>query len=159
MAELLGKMICDITDKKISDSYLRAFFQYILLYKKLSELYPIQINEFFNDDYILRNKIDSTINDLMMGSFLAPEAQVYLQGGPFNGSIFCKDFLGNNNEVHKVDFEVEGVPKPEEPKEEIEEIKITLTPGTGDISVYGDLYYPVFALAILVSINKKNNKN
>ena len=100
-----------------------------------------------------------TINDLMMGSFLAPEAQVYLQGGPFNGSIFCKDFLGNNNEVHKVDFEVEGVPKPEEPKEEIEEIDINLTPGTGDISVCGILYYPVFALAILVATNKKNNKN
>ena len=43
--------------------------------------------------------------------------------------------------------------------EEIEPIEITLTPGTGDISVYGNLYYPVFALAILVATNKKNNKN
>ena len=68
MIKLLSKMISDIKDKKISISYLRAFFQYILLYKKLSELYPIQINEFFNDDYILRNKIDSTINDLMIFS-------------------------------------------------------------------------------------------
>ena len=69
MVKLLSKMIRDIKDKKISDSYLRAFFQYILLYKKLSELYPIQINEFFNNDYIFRNEIDSTITDLMIFSF------------------------------------------------------------------------------------------
>ena len=69
MVKLLSKMIRDIKDKKISDSYLRAFFQYILLYKKLSELYPIQINELFNNDYIFRNEIDSTITDLMVFSF------------------------------------------------------------------------------------------
>ena len=69
MAELLGKMICHIKDKKISDSYLRAFFQYILLYKKLSELYPFQIKEFFNNISISQIDINSTISNLIIVSF------------------------------------------------------------------------------------------
>ena len=53
--------------KKSSVSYLRAFFQYILLYKKLSEIY--QINEFYNNNYIFRKDINSTITNLMILSF------------------------------------------------------------------------------------------
>ena len=69
MVNLLSKMICDIKEKNISASYLRAFFQYILLYKKLSELYPLKINEFFNNNLISKNNINSTISDLMILSF------------------------------------------------------------------------------------------
>jgi hypothetical protein len=67
MVKLLSTMICDIKMKKLSSSYLRAFFQYILLYKKLSEIY--QINEFYNNNYIFRKDINSTITDLMILSF------------------------------------------------------------------------------------------
>lgn len=58
-----------------------------------------------------------TTTDLMMGTMLAPKAEVYVGAGNWNGSIICDTFLGNNAEVHKVDFKVD-VPEetPEEPE-------------------------------------------
>ena len=69
MFRLLNRMILDIKEKKYSSSYLRAFFQYILLYKKLSEIYPIEVNKYFDYDFILRNEISSNIGDFMIFTF------------------------------------------------------------------------------------------
>lgn len=69
MFKLLYRMILDIKEKKYSSSYLRAFFQYILLYKKLSEIYPVEVSEYFDYDFILRNEISSNIGGLMIFTF------------------------------------------------------------------------------------------
>ena len=68
MFKLIYKMLSDIKDKNFSSSYIRAFFQYILLYKKLSELYPIKIDNYFDYDFIKRNDISYIIGDLMVSS-------------------------------------------------------------------------------------------
>ena len=54
--------------KKLSSSYLRAFLQYILLYNKISEFYPIQLNEYFNLDFD-DNNIIQKIDDIIISSF------------------------------------------------------------------------------------------
>ena len=66
MLKLFNQMITNIKDKKFSASYLRAFFQYILLYKKLSETYPIDINNINMINVIKNNDIISNINDLII---------------------------------------------------------------------------------------------
>ena len=68
MFKLIYKMICDIKDKNFSSSYIRAFFQYIFLYKKLLEFYPIKLDQYFDYDFILRNDISFIIGDLMVAS-------------------------------------------------------------------------------------------
>ena len=68
MFKLIYKMLSDIKDKKFSSSYIRAFFQYIILYKKLSELYPVKMDNYFNYDFIIRNDILYIIGDLMVSS-------------------------------------------------------------------------------------------
>ena len=68
MFKLIYRMINDIKDKNFSSSYIRAFFQYILLYKKLSNIYPINIDKYFNYDFIIRNDISYIIGDLMVSS-------------------------------------------------------------------------------------------
>ena len=45
--KLLNQMVINMKETKISNSYLRAFFQYILLYNKLSKLYPDDMKEYF----------------------------------------------------------------------------------------------------------------
>jgi hypothetical protein len=62
MFKLINQMVWDIKEQKISSSYFRAFFQYILLYKKLSGLYPCdyQENAFNYEDFI--NSEDFTVN-------------------------------------------------------------------------------------------------
>ena len=64
--KLLNQMTTNMIDNKISNSYLRAFFQYILLYKKLSKLYPDNMNEYFNINLFYDNDIYSTIYDSMI---------------------------------------------------------------------------------------------
>ena len=54
-------MISDIKNKNFSSSYIRAFFQYIFLYKKLSEL-----DKFYDYDFIKTNDIYFIISDLMV---------------------------------------------------------------------------------------------
>ena len=68
MFKLIYKMISDIKDKNFSTSYIRALFQYILLYKKLSEIYPIKIDNYFDFNFIIRNDISYIIGDLMVSS-------------------------------------------------------------------------------------------
>ena len=66
--KLLNQMATNMKDNKISNSYLRAFFQYILLYKKLSNLYPDDpddMNEYFKIDLFYENDIYSTILDFI----------------------------------------------------------------------------------------------
>jgi len=63
MFKLLNQMVTKMKDNKISNAYLRALFQYILLYKKLSKLYPDDMNEYFNKDLFYENSVDSTIID------------------------------------------------------------------------------------------------
>jgi len=53
-------------DNKISNAYLRAFFQYLLLYNKLSNLYPDDMNEYFNLNLFYENDIYSTICDFII---------------------------------------------------------------------------------------------
>jgi len=53
--KLLSQMVTNMKDSKVSYTYLRAFFQYILLYNKLSKLYPDDMNEYFNIDLKLNN--------------------------------------------------------------------------------------------------------
>ena len=64
--KLLYQMITNMKDNKIYSAYLRAFFQYILLYKKLSKLYPIDMNEYFNVDLFYKNDIYSIICDFII---------------------------------------------------------------------------------------------
>ena len=45
---LFNKINFVMENEQISSSYLRAIFQYILLYKKLSELYPKHLFEYYN---------------------------------------------------------------------------------------------------------------
>ena len=61
-------MISDIKNKNFSSSYIRAFFQYIFLYKKLSELYPIKLDKYYDYDFIKTNDIYFIISDLMVAS-------------------------------------------------------------------------------------------
>lgn len=107
--------------------------------------------------------------DLLMGSILAPQADVQVGGGNVNGSIFCDEFLGNNSEVHKIDFvisekgdtpttpEKPDTPNPEEPDiPTIELPEDTNPPQTGD---YFSAPYIIGAIAIvstLFVINKKS---
>ena len=66
MFKIIYKMISDIKNKNFSSSYIRAFFQYIFLYKKLSELYPIKLDKFYYFDFIKTNDIYFIISDLMV---------------------------------------------------------------------------------------------
>ena len=68
MCKIFNKMVWDMRKKKLSSSYLRAFFQYVLLYKKLSELYPYdnQINEFNLYDYISTDRLFSKLSQIMI---------------------------------------------------------------------------------------------
>ena len=59
--KLINQMIINMKDTRISNAYLRAFFQYILLYNKLSKLYPDDKNEYFNLDLLLENDFCSSI--------------------------------------------------------------------------------------------------
>ena len=43
--KLLNQVITNLKDNKRFNSYLRAFFQYILLYNKLYKLYPMTISD------------------------------------------------------------------------------------------------------------------
>ena len=70
MLKMLNKMIDDIIKKKISSSYLIAFFQYILLLKKLSEIYPTKMSEncFYNN--MPRLELFSNIKQIMTLSLI-----------------------------------------------------------------------------------------
>jgi len=63
---LLNQMIINMKENKISNAYLRAFFQYILLYNKLSKLYPDDMKEYFNADLLLDNNYDTSICDFII---------------------------------------------------------------------------------------------
>ena len=63
--KLFNQMTTNIKDNKISIAYLIAFFQYILLYQKLSKLYYDDMNEYFNKDLFYDNDIYSTICDII----------------------------------------------------------------------------------------------
>ena len=64
--KLLNQMIINMKDNKIYSAYLRAFFQYILLYNKLSKIYPDDMREYFNIDLFYKNDIYSTIYDFII---------------------------------------------------------------------------------------------
>ena len=66
MFKIIYKMISDIKNKNFSSSYIKIFFQYIFLYKKLSELYPIKLDKFYDYDFIKTNDIYFIISDLMV---------------------------------------------------------------------------------------------
>ena len=66
MFKLFNRMVINMKDTKISNAYLRAFFQYILLYNKLSKLYPDGMNEYFNKDLFYENDIYSIICDFII---------------------------------------------------------------------------------------------
>lgn len=66
MLKLINRMITDIKAKKFSASYLQAFFQYILLFKKFSEFYPIDINNINILNVTRKNDIISNINNLII---------------------------------------------------------------------------------------------
>ena len=63
---LLNQMVINMKDNKISNAYLRTFFQYILLYNKLSKLYPNDKNEYFNADLLLDINFSSNIGDFII---------------------------------------------------------------------------------------------
>ena len=64
--KLLNQMVTNMKNNKISIAFLRAFFQYILLYNKLSKLYPDDMNEYFNIDFLLDNYFGSSIVDFII---------------------------------------------------------------------------------------------
>ena len=68
MFKLISQMVLDIKAQKISSSYLRAFFQYILLYKKLSGIYPYDYpeNEFILEDFIYHKDPISKLGEIMV---------------------------------------------------------------------------------------------
>ena len=68
MFKLINQMVWDIKEQKISSSYFRAFFQYILLYKKLSGLYPCdyQENAFNYEDFINSEDFISKLEEIMV---------------------------------------------------------------------------------------------
>jgi len=68
MFKLISQMVLDIKEQKISSSYLRAFFQYILLYKKLSGIYPYDYpeNEFILEDFIYHKDPISKLGEIMV---------------------------------------------------------------------------------------------
>ena len=75
MLKLFNQMIYHIKEKKLSNSYMRAFFQYILLYTKLTEIYPYELygcKEYFfirKDDIIPnieKTMITSLFNDIFL---------------------------------------------------------------------------------------------
>ena len=63
---LFNKINFVMENEQISSSYLRAIFQYILLYKKLSELYPKHLFEY----YTTKSKAFNSFNDINY-SFIA----------------------------------------------------------------------------------------
>ena len=65
MFKLINNMISDIKEKKLSNSYLRAFFQYILLFKKLSEIYPYDIKDYKKIDLSSKYDIIQNIKESM----------------------------------------------------------------------------------------------
>ena len=71
MYKLINQMVWDIKEQKISSSYLRAFFQYIFLYKKLSQLYPYdyQKNELNLEDVLFINAFILKLREIMFVSF------------------------------------------------------------------------------------------
>ena len=76
MLKLLNQMVTDMKNAKISNAYLRAFFQYILLYNKLSKLYPDDLNKYFNIDLFYSNDIYSTIGDFIIFTLLDKYSQI-----------------------------------------------------------------------------------
>ena len=70
LPKLINKMICDINDNKISSSYLICFFQYILLFKRLSENYPIQMKEIYFNNNLSQSELYSYIQDLLCLSLI-----------------------------------------------------------------------------------------
>ena len=64
--KLLNQMITKIKNTRSSGAYLRAFFQYILLYNKLSKLYPDCMKENFNEVIFKKNNIFSNLCDLII---------------------------------------------------------------------------------------------
>ena len=59
-------MITKIKNTRSSSAYLRAFFQYILLYRKLSKLYPDCMKENFNEIIFNKKNIISIMYDLII---------------------------------------------------------------------------------------------
>ncbi len=109
-----------------------------------------------------KGKIATT--DLLMGSILAPQADVKVGGGNVNGSIFCDEFLENRSEVHKIDFiisnkgsvpttpgESEGSGLPELP-----ELPDTTPPQAGDYLSTPYIIGAIVIVLMLFVINKKN---
>ena len=72
MFKLVNKMICDIKEQKFSSSYLRAFLQYIFLFKKLSILYPYDhdFDKLYDIDSIMKSDLISEIGDITVVSIL-----------------------------------------------------------------------------------------
>ena len=72
MFKLVNKMICDIKEQKFSSSYLRAFLQYIFLFKKLSILYPYDhdFDKLYDIDSIMKSDLISEIGDIIVVSIL-----------------------------------------------------------------------------------------
>ena len=70
MLKIFNQMICHMKGQKISSSYLIAFFQYILLYKKLDELYTNdnQIDELCLFDFFKIDKLISKLRKIMIFS-------------------------------------------------------------------------------------------
>ena len=65
MPELLNNMLKKMKSEKISSAFLQSFFHYILLYKKLSELYPKEISNVYKNEINMKT-IASIINKLMI---------------------------------------------------------------------------------------------
>lgn len=104
-----------------------------------------------------------TTTDLLMGSILAPQADVQVGGGNVNGSIFCDEFLGNNSEVHKIDFVIsQKGDVPTTPDNDIPTITLpddTTPPQTGDYLSAPYIIGAIAIVSILFVINKKNKLN
>ena len=70
LLKLINKMICDINKNKISSSYLICFFQYILLFKRLSEIYTTNMDEIYFNNNLSQFELYSYVQDLLSLSLL-----------------------------------------------------------------------------------------
>ena len=104
-----------------------------------------------------------TTTDLLMGSILAPQANVQVGGGNVNGSIFCNEFLGNSSEVHKVDFVIsQKGDVPTTPDNDLPSIELptdTTPPQTGDYFAAPYIIGAIAIASVLFVINKKNKSS
>ena len=104
-----------------------------------------------------------TTTDLLMGSILAPQANVQVGEGNVNGSIFCEEFLGNSSEVHKIDFVIsQKGDVPTTPDNDIPTITLpddTTPPQTGDYLSAPYIIGAIAIVSILFVINKKNKSS